>query len=66
MWIRTSGPACRTHALLSEVNQQCVAASAMQVIKAMLYDAGALMHAPGPEGLPAAAPYGWTLPARGP
>ncbi|GKG93379.1 hypothetical protein CE91St38_13870 [Desulfovibrionaceae bacterium] len=42
--------------LLSEVNQQCVAASAMQVIKAMLYDAGALLHAPGPEGLPAGCP----------
>ena len=42
--------------LLSEVNQQCVAASALQVIKAMLYDAGALLHAPGPEGLPAGCP----------
>lgn len=39
--------------LLSEVNQQCVAASAMQVIRAMLYDTGEILHAPGPQGLPA-------------
>ena len=51
--------------LLSEVNQQCVAASAMQVIKAMLYDAGALLHAPGPEGLPAGCPV-WVDTAGGP
>ena len=39
--------------LLSEVNQQCVVASAMQVIRAMLYDTGEILHAPGPQGLPA-------------
>lgn len=42
--------------LLSETNQQCVAASAMQVIRAMLYDTGEILHAPGPEGLPAGCP----------
>lgn len=42
--------------LLSEVNQQCVAASALQIIRALLYDVGALLHAPGPEGLPAGCP----------
>lgn len=42
--------------LLSETNQQCVAASAMQVIRAMVYDTGAILHAPGPQGLPAGCP----------
>ncbi len=42
--------------LLSEVNQQCVAASALRIIRAMLYDTGEIMHAPGPCGLPAGCP----------
>lgn len=42
--------------LLSETHQQCVAASAMQVIRAMLYDTGEILHAPGPLGLPAGCP----------
>jgi len=42
--------------VMDGVNQHVVAATAMQVVKSMLYDLGLVLHAPGANGLPGGGP----------